>query len=1260
MRSPAHYRLGKQLHVTASTQVFQAVRKNDGLAVVLKRYVDDRCADGSRADLEFAALRLIAGPGVPEALEVAADEDGPVLVMARVPGICVQEWAAGGDVSPVFFLRIAIQLTQVLGRLHDARLVHRDVCASNVLVDPVQARAHLVDFDLARPLGAATLRGGLGRDGDGLVGDPPYISPEQTGRMDRGVDSRSDLYSLGAVLYCALTGRPPFESGDVLALIHAHMAKLPASVVSVRPATPATLSRIVAKLLQKAPEDRYQTPRALHLDLLECQQQLERTGHIDDDLPLGSADAPYRPLFSRRLYGREAELRALLEAYARASAGSIEVVWLGGPPGIGKSALANELRTPLVRSGGHLAQAKFDLYRRDVPYGGFLQALDSITQQLLTESDAHLAAWRSTLGSSLGGVARVLVDLIPDLAAVVGETPTVPALGPSETRARLSLALQRFVAAVAAPDHPLVLFLDDVHWADAGSRELLRDLLLHSEARSLLVLGAFREGEVGPSHPLRYLMAELDARGKPSADLMLGPLSDDACTRMLADALGRTPEETRTLAACVGRKTGNTPLIIHQFVQHMYDEGLIRFDSGRGWSWDDAALAAAAIPDDAVSLMTAKIGRLDEATRDVLKAASCIGDRFDAATLAELTNLELAAVLPALYRLADEGLLAPCSDGFRFVHDRVREAAQSMWPAEDRLAFHDRAGRRLLARTAPSELDDRILEILDHLNRASDRIADDVERAQRLDLNLRAARRALKAGAAAAAECYLVVARELLREDDWNHSPDTSFEVLAQSAECAFSSQRYDDALAFLDELEPRTISPLQHGRIAARRTSIYALIRTQRTAVEAGLAGLAKLGFRIPAEPSRLRVWLTTLRSRWLLRSLREDDLRPPDARNPRWLPAQLILRELIAPAFRSSWRLQSLIGNVALRAGLRWGTAGPAFMISGPAMTVAHSTQNYTLGAKYADLVLRILERQPGQSSFFRARMSVFAFIKAFVIPRREVIPELARCRDDALEHGDVSFALYAENLRGYLMWIVGDPLAEVLRNRQEFLELSRSLGYAEWRSSECFLDVIAALTSETTEMRETMAPELLSSPLLLPIRSAWIACHYLRGEHAIAFERSQDLLGEIDRIYCNLPHVPEFWLFRGLSAARLASKASLRARAGYRRELRRSTRRMRRWASHGPMNFEPAALLLEAERAGLAGDSVRALTLCKRAAESAKLHALPNHAALAHESRARLLLTLRREVEAGAELERAAQLYAEWGATVAAARVQRLASR
>jgi serine/threonine protein kinase len=1257
MRAPPNYRLGKPLHATASSEVFAAVRESDALEVVLKRYGDDRCADGSRASLAFAALRAVAGPGVPEALEVAEDDEGPVLVMARVPGISIQEWAAAGEIAVPVFLQIALQLTQVLGRLHDVRLVHRDVCASNVLVDPEQARAHLVDFDLARPLGAAALRGDAERDSDGLVGDLRYVSPEQTGRMDRGVDSRSDLYSLGAVLYCALTGRPPFESDDALSLIHAHMARLPASAVSVRPGTPATLSRIVAKLLQKAPEDRYQTPRALQRDLLECQQQLERTGRIDDDLPLGSADAPYRPLFSRRLYGREEELRTLLDAYARAAAGSIEVLWIGGPPGIGKSALVNELRTPLVRSRGHLADAKFDLYRRDVPYGGFLQALDSLTQQLLTESDADLARWCSTLRGSLGGIARVLVELVPDLAAVIGETPAVPALGPSETRARLSLAIQRFVAALAAPEHPLVLFLDDVHWADAGSRELLRDLLLQSDARALLVLGVFRDGEVDASHPLRYLMAELDVRGRPMVTLTLGPLEDDACARMLADALGRTPEESRSLAACVARKTGSTPLFIHQFVQHMYDEGLIRFDAGRGWSWDEAALAAAPIPDDAVALMTAKIGRLEESTRGVLKVASCVGDHFDGATLAELADLEVPAVLRALYRLADEGLLAPCPDGFRFVHDRVREAAQSMWPEFERRDFHDRVGRRLLARSAPAELEERIFEILDHLNRASDRIGSEAERAQRIELNLRAGRRALKAGAAGAAERYLSEGRSLLRDTDWTRDPATCFEVQAQSAECAFSSRRYDAALAFLDGLEPRQLAPLQRGRVAARRTSIYALTRTQRDAVDAGLAGLAQLGFRIPAEPSALRVWLTTLRSRWLLRKLREDDLRPPDASNPRWLPAQLILRELIGPAFRSSWRLQSLIGNVALRSGLRWGTAGPAFTISGPAMTVAYYTQNYTLGSKYADLVLRILERQPGQSSFFRARMSVFAFIKAFVIPRREVIAELGRCRDDAVEHGDVSFALYAENLRGYLMWIVGDPLADVARNRREFLELSRNLGYADWRSSEHFLAVFAALTSETTEVRETLAPELLSSPLLLPIRSAWMACHYMRGEHRVAFERSEELLGEIDRVYCNLPHVPEYWLFRGLSAARLADGASRRVRAHYRRALRRSARRMRRWARHGPMNFEPAALLLEAERARLARDPRRALTLCKRSAESAKLHGLPHHEALAHEVRARLLLALRREVEAGAELSRAAQLYAAWGAQVPAARVQRL---
>jgi hypothetical protein len=1252
MRAPDDYQLGKCLRSSTSLEEYTAVRQADGREVTLKRYRKDKAGPSSRAALEFDALRAVAGPGIPEAVELVRPEDAsPVLVLAPSPGLPLLAWIETHQPASTAFLEVALQIVALLGRVHDARMVHRSVSPSAIWVVPETRLVQLGEFGLAQPLGTATASGARGTGAhERAVSSLRYISPEQTGRMGRGVDLRSDLYSLGATLYHAVTGSPPFDDKDPLSLIHAHMAKLPAAALELRPDLPARLSRILSKLLQKSPEERYQTAHALHRDLEECRGQLERTGAIDDAVPLARTDVPHRPLFTRRLYGREPELRSLNEAWAAAAAGATTAIFLAGPPGVGKSALVHELRAPIACARGYLASGKFDLYRRDLPYSGFLQAFESFAQQILTESDVSLARWREELGAGLGAIARVLVDLVPDLGHVLRDSEPVPPLDPSETLARLSLAVQRIVHSIATPEHPLALFLDDMQWADAGSFELLRVLLLQTEPRALLVLVAYRDGEIDATHPLRALDAELE---RSPRTLALAALSDAECTQMLADALGHGADEVSTLAECIARKTGRVPLIIQQFLQHLYDARMVIFHEG-GWTWNDATLAALDIPESAVEMMTAKIACLDSRGGEVLKLASCLGDAFDVAALAEITGLEIATLRPALHVLADEGLLAPCPQGFRFVHDRIREAAQALWTDAERTAFHYRAGRRLLERTPAAALDERLFEILDHLNRGATHVRAD-ERAQLVELNLRAGRKALKTGAAAAAEPYLARARELFVDSDWARDPTGSFELFVLSADRSTSGRQYDQALAFLDLLDRRpALSRLDRARIAARRTAIYSISRTPREAADVGLAGLAALGMHLPADPSLAQVWYSILRAMWWMRLRTEREFPGVDPRDQSWVPIQMVSRELIAPAFRSNWRLQALLSTTSLHITLRHGSEAPAFSLSGAAMTISNYTGNYTLGSRLADVVLKLLELAPTQPGFYRARMSTLAFIKAFVVPRRSLLPEMRRCRDEALEHGDVTFALYSENLYGYLMWTVGERLRKVELTRREFIKLGQSVGYADWKALTHFLPVLAALTGSGSMEREELPPAVLASANLLPIRSAWIACRCMRGEFTDAFLESETLHVDIDRLYCAFPHVTEVWLFRGLSAAALATDARAGARRRYRRVLRESLRRLQRWSRHGPANFAHAARLLEAERARLGGRITYALLLYKRAAELAHTHEYLHHEALIHERRARLLVRLRRETEGTTALQRAAELYEEWGAHVVSARL------
>jgi serine/threonine protein kinase len=1266
LNPPDGYTLRKCLHTSAVSDVYAAVRESDGRMVVLKRYVKDTTAEGgSRAQREHDALRQVAGPGIPAALELIGGADTAVLVLERAPGLSLGSWVEDGLPPPEAFLDVAIQLADLLARVHDARLLHRDVNPSNVLVDPTDLRISLIGFSLARPLGSAATFSDARSEQQHVPDKLRFFSPEQTGRMDRGVDSRSDLYGLGATLYFALTGLPPFALNDPLALIHAHMAKTATPPLELRRSLPPTLSRIVVKLLQKSPETRYQTARALQRDLVECRDQLLRHGAIDDDFPLATADAPYRPLFSKKLYGRESEVRALLDACARASDAHPTVLMLKGPPGVGKSALVHELRAPLAVRDGYLTSGKFDLYRRDVPYLGLVQAFESLAQQILTESDVRLARWRAELMSSLGQSAGVLVELVPDLGIVLGEVQNVPSLGPAETRARLSLAVQRFVQALAVKEHPLVLFLDDLQWADEGSRDLIRELLTGMRDGALLLLGSYRDTEVEPGHPLLRLLDELREREVPIQELTLDSLSEDACARMLAEALGRTAEETRSLAACVARKTGNTPLLIQQFVYHMYDLQLIRFQLPAGWVWDDAAMTAADIPDDAVGLMTAKIGRLASSVAGVLQLASCVGDDFQLETLAELTDEPRSALEAALFTLCDEGLIAPAPAGFRFVHDRIREGAQARLSSHERTRIHCEAARLLLARIPPEALATRAVEIADHLNLGHDGL-DDAERLRAIELNVLAARSALRAGAAVTAAHYTGAGRALFREAHWTAHPQLGFDLFMEAAESAYQMHDVELALKLLSTLE--TVHPwsrMQAAQIAAKQIMARTLQTSGPRELEFVLQTLGRFGVHWPAYPSRLRARLEILRTDWALRGSLGDDrfhfARPGD--HSAWLAPLLVMGASAPTLTRRTIRLVLLLTSFALRNFLRHGfVTSPAFPLIGYAANRLALLQNLRGAERYAAAALEWNARVPHPIYRSRTEFVANAFVYSWTRPRRSIFEGLRKAEAQCREAGDLEYASFACAQRAHHLCLAGEPLS---RAAADYAELARRGAHTRiWPNVQ---PRIFRLLKEPPLNPAELAREVAEIESVLDGTETsrmsqyvfWFEVLCLLGCQREAFATSERIASWISDAGAASSQVVDFTFFRGVLAAQLATQARGGARRRQARLLRSCLRRVRVWARIGP-DFPHMVQTLEAERMRLRRHPQAALARYAQAIERASQQGYVHHAAFLHERRAYLLTHLRRSTEAAGALRQATALYEEWGAHGKAEALRRLRAK
>ncbi len=1244
------YTLGKCLREGRPSELWEAVRERDGRLVVLKAYDEDRgkLLRDTWIHAEHETLRAVAGKGIPEVVELVS-QDPPILVLQRVPGIPLAEWLAQNPLPETMaFIEIALQLASVLDRVHAAHVIHRDVKPSNILIEPRTLAIQLIDFGIARPLGAGARRsdGALRWE---FVGTPQYVAPEQTGWMNRGCDFRSDLYSLGATLYHALTGRTPFEGSTLVEQIHAQIACVPPDPMQLRPCVPEALSRLVLKLLRKEPEERYQSARALHADLLVLREQMVRTGTIEVGLELGGADAPERPRFLRRLYGREAECASLARLLARAAQGEMPAVLIRGEPGMGKSMLVDALRPRLAEARGYLALGKFEL-GRERPYGAWVAALESFVQQLLVESDARLQRWRDELRTGLGNIARVLVDLVPDLGFIVGEVPAVPPLGPSETQARLALALQRFLRARADGEHPLVVFLDDLQWSDAGSLFLLEELLSGDPIPGLLLVGALRRDEVSSVGRLEASLQRLEARRVPLERIELQALTSESVLAMLTEALGRDARTIQPLVALIERKTGNLPLLVRQFVEDMHERGLLRYERGTGWAWDATQIAAADIPDGAVALMTGKIQRLEAGSRAVLQFASCIGAEFDVELLCELGGGERIELVTHLYKLCDAGLLAPCSSGFRFTHDRIREAVQSSLSGEERARLHYDTARLLLARVPEAELSQRAFELAEHLNRGLALVEEDL-RATVIRLNFTAGEQAMAAGAAMTAAPYLAVARRLFREEDWQSEGKLGFALHLLCAERAFQCGEFGEAQDLLDALDRRPLSRMELVGVAVKRTHLFALTREPEECVRYSLSVLRGFGIRWPMRPSALRVrW--SMRRLLRLLSRRDPDMLPerPAQLDPSWGAPLLLVSVAGSPMLRVDVHLAALVACYALRTILRKGwVVRTGYGLAAFAFFVYAILGDAERARRLASLARDWSQRVPDPLYAPRTEFQIDASLNPWLMPRREALAPVPLLAEAASEVGDPEFAYYARFLATYSLALAGDELKLAEQRLRALADAVARSGHQYPSPGECCA-VLGLLLEPGVVPFEQLLEE--SDARLAGgarsaepyVRTLWLLVLCVYGRYDLALAQS-DTIGE--RLFRVPPyvHIADHTFYRGLACAALAGGATLSRRRRLRTELRRCLRRMRGWAKHGP-DFVHMAALLDAEVARLQGDVREARWRYERAAQRALEQRFPHHAALAHERRARMLLELRRETEASTALAHAIALYRDWG--------------
>jgi PAS domain S-box-containing protein len=1164
------------------------------------------------------------------------------------------------------FLRVAISLASALGRLHERGLVHKDVKPANILVKAETDEVWLTGFGIASRLPRERQAPAAP---EVIAGTLAYMAPEQTGRMNRSVDSRSDFYALGVTFYEMLTGTLPFTAAYPMEWVHCHIARQPAPPSERSNGIPASLSAIVMKLLAKSAEDRYQTAAGLEADLRRCQAEREAHGRIKP-FPLGAYDLSERLLIPEKLYGRGREIDTLLAAFDRVVAeGATELVLVSGYSGIGKTSVVNELHKALVPPRGLFASGKFDQYKRDIPYATLAQAFQSLVRHILGKGDAELDQWRGALWEALGANGGLIVNLVPELELLIGEQPPVPDLPPQDAKNRFQMVFRRFLGVFARKEHPLALFLDDLQWLDAATLDLIEHLTTHSEAPHLLLVAAYRDNEVGPAHPLLRTFDAIRKAGASVHEIVLSPLRVDDVGQLIADALHCKPARARPLAQLVHEKTGGNPFFAIQFLASLAEEGLLAFDPvAPSWRWDVKRIRTKAYTDNIVELMAGKLKRLSGPAQEALKQLACLGNVAEVATLARVHGETEEAIHATLWEAVHAGLVFPEDGSYKFLHDRIQQAAYSLIPDEDRADVHLRIGRALLARTTTEELAEHLFDIANQFNRSAAQLIDRDEKVQVARINLRIGRKAKAAAAYASANEYLAAGMALLDERCWASHYELMFSLRLERAACEFLTGEFEIAERLLAELLERGTSKVDLAAAYVLYVQLHVLNSENQKAVVSALTCLRLFDIDLPAHPSSEQVqaeyetvW-QTLDGRPI-----ESLIDLPPMTNPELQAAVHVLAVLAPPAYFTDFRLFCLLGCRKARIVMRHGMSdasslGHLGVILGP---VFH---RYEEGYRFAKLACDLVDRRGFTASRVRAYHAM-ARASFWTQPIATAIDFLLAAFRTATETGELTWACYGISEAVASFFLRNDPLDAVWRESERCLDFVRKAGFQEVTAAvvtlQRFIATMQGRTTTFSTFSDAQFDEVAFEAQLTGSRTATTICLYwilklqsrfLSGDYAEAFaaaDKAKALLWSISTDHRQL----NYHYYSALTMATLYEQASPDERSTWREILTAHRERLREWAESYPPTFADKHALVSAEIARLEERDADAMRLYEQAIRSAREHGFVKNEGVALEVAARFYEARGFETFAHAYLRNARYCYLRWGAEGKVRQLERL---
>jgi PAS domain S-box-containing protein len=1272
------YQIENQIYESANTIIFRGQRIKDMYPVTMKVLKREYPTSDEilRFENEFKILRSLDSEGVIKVINLEELSQRRAIIFEDFTGQPIRNFISDKGFPMGEFLHLAIQIAEVLGQIHDTNIIHKDISPSNILLNPKTGKIKIIDFGSSTSLSheiPSVLAPNL------LEGTLSYISPEQTGRMNRLIDYRTDFYSLGATFYHLIMGVPPFESNDPLELIHAHIAKSPTPPHTIDKSIPIALSDIIMKLLSKNAEDRYQTCRGLIADLEECLHQWKMFGKIEPFI-LAQKDFSGKLQPFQKLYGLEDEIDFLIEQFEEVYNGKNKLIFIAGYSGIGKTSLVREIHRPIALRKGFFISGKFDQFQKDMPYHALAEALRELVQYFLMESDEESQSWKIKLLNALGPNAQIVIDLIPELEFIIGPQPPIPVFGPAETQNRFNLVFQNFIKVFCEPEHPLVIFLDDLQWADAASLKLIQLLVTDEKIKHLLIIGAYRDNELEENNPLCSLLKTLKADGIEYGHRKLCPLDSKHIYQWISEMLRAPQEQIQGLVDLVLQKTGGNPFFTAMFINSLYTEKHLTFNFEiQMWQWNLSHIQQIDITDNVADLLTKKIKRFSDETLQLLKISSCVGNQFSIETISAISDKSFGECMKLLQEPITEGILMSVVKGyfppkqkgkqssehvsksFRFSHDKIYNFIYSMIEPENCKAIHFKIGQYLLDNTPINRQSLFIFEIVNQLNLGFDFVSSNAKRIELAQLNLKAGKKAIASAAYESALNYFKSGIDALPEDMWGSYYEITLSLFVKAAEASYLSGRYERMETFSFAVHKNAGELLDTIKIFEIKIQALNAQYKLKEAISTTKHALELLGINIPEKLNTRHVVMNYFMTRLMIAGKKIEYLsKLPQMKDPSRLAAMRIMMSVIPAAYFADTFFLRFIVLKMVQYSLKYGNASESTVsYTFYGMILCGIMGDINIGHRFGTLALTLMQESGTDAYRARTTVMVHAFIHHWKTHLKETLEPFERAYRTGLETGDLEYASFSLFFLSFYSFVLGKNLPQLedlmAKNSNAFEQLKHETSY---HMHEIFRQTIANLrgnSQNTYQLAGDIYDERQMLDTHLQANDRTTLCNlyfsklficYIFGQYHEAVKN-----GELARNYLDSAPgvfgVPLVYFFDSLSRLALFAASSAPEQAKIKRKVNINQKLMKKWAHHAPMNHLHKYLLVEAERNRVLGNDKNAVYYYAEAIKQAKQQGYIHEQAIANELAAKFYLARNEREKAVKYLQNARYGFLDWGA-------------